>query len=148
MKTSTLLIMRILLVALFTLFTTQAWAKIDVYVDKARQLMTVSIDQRETYQWPVSTGDRNHDTPNGVWKAFRMEEDHFSIEFDNAPMPNSIFFTQKGHAIHGSFEIKLLGKPVSHGCIRLHPDNARVLYSLVKQHGLVQTTVVVDPGGQ
>ena len=70
------------------------------------------------YDWPVSTGQRGYDTPAGVFKPFRMEKDHFSREWDEAPMPYSIFFTMDGHAIHGSFDIKRLGRPASHGCVR------------------------------
>ena len=73
--------------------------------------MTVEVDGRPLYQWPVSTGKAGYDTPNGKFKAFRMERDHFSKEWDDAPMPFSIFFTQKGHAIHGSLDVKRLGTP-------------------------------------
>jgi hypothetical protein len=65
-------------------------------------------------------------------------------------MPNSIFFTKDGHAIHGSFEVKKLGKPVSHGCVRISPKNAATLYKLVGKSGLKNTQVVltgVTPGG-
>ena len=135
--------MKYILAVIFALVATQAFAAIDVIVDKSRQQMTVIVNDQTRYVWPVSTGDKRHDTPSGTYKAFRMEEDHFSVEFDSAPMPHSIFFTQKGHALHGSYDIKHLGKPVSHGCVRLHPDNATRLYALVEKHGLVRTTVVI-----
>jgi lipoprotein-anchoring transpeptidase ErfK/SrfK len=135
--------MRILWVAIFCLFASNAFATVDVTVDKSKQEMTVKVDDQIRYRWPVSTGDRHHDTPSGTYKAFRMEEDHFSVEFDSAPMPHSIFFTQKGHAVHGSFDTKHLGHAVSHGCVRLHPDNATLLYALVERHGLSKTTVTI-----
>jgi lipoprotein-anchoring transpeptidase ErfK/SrfK len=94
----------------------------------------------------VSTGMRGHATPSGTYKAFRLEKDHFSKEWDDAPMPHSIFFTRRGHAIHGSYEIKRLGRPVSHGCVRLHPANAAKLYSLVEKRGVTTATVVVTGG--
>src|SRR5262249_10081860 len=56
-----------------------------------------------------------------------------------------------GHAIHGSYEVKNLGKPASHGCVRISPENATTLYALVKQNGLGNTQVVltgVTPGGE
>jgi hypothetical protein len=71
-----------------------------------------------------------------------MERDHFSREWDDAPMPHSIFFTQRGHAIHGSYH-KSIGRPVSHGCVRLEPRNASVLFSLVKQEGMSHTRIVL-----
>ena len=71
-----------------------AQAKISITVDKNAQLMTVAVDGVERYQWPVSTGLPSYETPNGSFKTFRMEEDHYSKEFDDAPMPHSIFFTK------------------------------------------------------
>ena len=99
-------------------------AAVLVTIDKSIQQMTVEVDGRPLYQWLVSTGKAGYDTPNGKFKAFRMERDHFSKEWDEAPMPFSIFFTQKGHAIHGSLDVRRLGTPASHGCVRLLPENA------------------------
>jgi hypothetical protein len=80
-----------------------------------------------------------------------MNEIWYSKEFDNAPMPHSVFFIKDGHAIHGSFEVRNLGKPVSHGCVRISPKNAATLYALVKENGLENTHVTVtgvSPGGE
>src|SRR5882672_619241 len=94
------------------LSTAAAQAAVTVTIDKSIQQMTVEVDGRPLYQWPVSTGKAGgYDTPSGKYKAFRMERDHFSKEWDDAPMPFSIFFTPKGHAIHGSFDVKHLGSP-------------------------------------
>jgi hypothetical protein len=121
-----------------------AQAAVLVTIDKSVQQMTVEVDGRPLYQWPVSTGKPNgYDTPNGKFKAFRMERDHFSKEWDDAPMPFSIFFTQKGHAIHGSYDTKRLGTPASHGCVRLLPANAEKLFALVEKEGVLNTTVVL-----
>ncbi|MDB5504504.1 MAG: hypothetical protein JWR89_4406, partial [Tardiphaga sp.] len=123
--------------------STAAQAKIAIAIDKDNQEMTVAVDGVEKYRWPVSSGDPAHETPNGSFQTFRMEEDHFSKEFDDAPMPNSIFFTRKGHAIHGTDSVNRLGTPASHGCVRLSRDNAATLYALVKQDGLLTTTVTL-----
>jgi L,D-transpeptidase catalytic domain len=72
-----------------------------------------------------------------------MDADHFSQEWDNAPMPHAIFIDLKGHAIHGFFDVKHLGLPVSHGCIRLSPDHAATLFDLVKQQTMANTKVVI-----
>ncbi len=77
-----------------------AQANVSITVDKNAQMMTVAVDGAERYRWPVSTGIPSHETPNGSFRTFRMEEDHYSKEFDDAPMPHSIFFTKIGHAIH------------------------------------------------
>jgi hypothetical protein len=121
-----------------------------ITIDKARQRMIVSRDDVPLYDWPVSTGQRGYDTPAGVYKPFRMEKDHFSREWDDAPMPYSIFFTMDGHAIHGSYEVKKLGRPASHGCVRLSPQNAAILWKLVREEKMANTRVVLTgtiPGG-
>ena len=120
-----------------------AQAAVQITIDKSAQLMTVERDGRALYQWPVSTGKAGFDTPSGKFKAFRMERDHYSKEWDDAPMPFSIFFTQKGHAIHGSLDTKNIGRPASHGCVRLTPANAEKLFALVQEDGVLNTTVIL-----
>ena len=118
-------------------------AQVVVSIDEHSQEMTVTVDGLEEYVWPVSTGVVRHATPSGTYKPFRMEEFHFSEEWDDAPMPHSIFFTRLGHAIHGTEYVDKLGKRASHGCVRLDPDNAATLFALVEEVGLPNTTVVV-----
>jgi hypothetical protein len=120
-----------------------ALAKVDITVNKDTQTMTVAVDGVTRYRWPVSTGIPSRETPNGSFKAFRMEEDHYSREFDDAPMPHSIFFTKIGHAIHGTMSEGRLGTPASHGCVRLSRANATTLYALVEQQGVLNTTVTL-----
>jgi hypothetical protein len=121
-----------------------ASAKILIEIDKSAQRMTVSQDGAQIYVWPVSTGQRGYDTPGGQFTPFRMEKDHFSREWDDAPMPHSIFFTKQGHAIHGTEHTRNIGRPASHGCVRLEPDNARVLFNMVKQEGMANVRVVLS----
>ena len=117
----------------------QAGVRIDI--DKSAQLMRVSVDGAHRYSWPVSTGRAGFATPSGSYRPFRLEADHYSKEWDDAPMPHSIFFTKEGHAIHGSYETRRLGRPASHGCVRLAPKNAATLFALVQRYGLGSTTV-------
>jgi hypothetical protein len=127
-----------------------AGANILVTIDKSAQQMSVAVDGAQRYVWPVSTGRPGYDTPNGSYKPNRMDADHLSQEWDNAPMPHTIFFDLHGHAIHGFFDVKHLGLAVSHGCVRLSPDHATTLFSLVKSEGMANTSVVVTgrtPGG-
>ena len=100
-------------------FAQSASANVMIIIDKSAQKMTVTVDGDDRYTWPVSTGRPGYDTPSGEFQPFRMERDHFSREWDDAPMPNSVFFTKIGHAIHGTFDAKNLGRPASHGCVRL-----------------------------
>lgn len=121
-----------------------AGAAVLISVDKSAQRMTVSVDGVKKWNWPVSTGRSSYSTPAGSFTPFRMEEDHRSVEWDDAPMPHSIFFTREGHAIHGSLEVKRLGMPASHGCVRLSPENAASLFALVKAEGVSKTKVVIE----
>jgi hypothetical protein len=121
-----------------------------VAIDKAKQTMSVFVDGLKKYDWRVSTGRPGYSTPSGTYTATSMNEVWFSKEWDNAPMPHAIFFMTDGHAIHGSYEVKSLGKPVSHGCVRIAPQNATILYGLVGKNGLKNTQVVLTgltPGG-
>src|SRR5437016_6090180 len=128
--------------------TTAAQANVAITVDKNAQIMTVAVDGVERYQWPVSTGIPSYETPNGSYRTFRMEEDHFSKEFDDAPMPHSIFFTKIGHAIHGTDSEGRLGTPASHGCVRLSKANAATLYALVEKDGVLNTSVSLTGSSQ
>jgi L,D-transpeptidase catalytic domain len=120
-------------------------------IDKGKQQMTVFVDGIETYTWPVSTGIGGYSTPSGEFTASSMNKIWYSRQWDNAPMPHAVFFTKKGHAIHATNETKKLGKPASHGCVRLSPKNAETFFNLVKESGLENTQVVlagVTPGGE
>src|SRR6202000_1813888 len=91
-----------------------AQAKVSITVDKDAQMMTVAVDGVERYRWPVSSGIPSRETPNGSFRAFPMARAAFPKEFDDAPMPHSIFFTKEGHAIHGTDSEGRLGSPASH----------------------------------
>jgi hypothetical protein len=121
-----------------------ARADLLISVDKDAQRMSVTVDGQTRHTWPVSTGTAAHDTPSGSYKPFRMEASHFSREWDNAPMPHAIFFTQVGHAIHGTTHTRRLGQPASHGCVRLSQRNAATLFALVKQQKMANTRVVIE----
>ena len=131
--------------------TLPAHGSILVNIDKSKQSMTVFVNGLQRYHWLVSTGAPGHSTPSGTYTASSMNEIWYSKQWDNAPMPHAVFFTKEGHAIHGTNEIKRLGKPASHGCVRLSPPNAATLYALVEENGLDHTQVVLvglTPGGE
>jgi lipoprotein-anchoring transpeptidase ErfK/SrfK len=131
--------------------TKKAGSAVLININKTKQEMTVFLDGIEKYNWPVSTGRAGYSTPSGTYTATSINEIWYSKQWDNSPMPHSIFFMRDGHAVHGSYEVKNLGKPVSHGCVRISPENATTLYALVKENGLENTQVVltgVTPGGE
>ncbi|GAB4348357.1 MAG: L,D-transpeptidase [Oricola sp.] len=112
------------------------------HVDLSSQTMTVKKDGRVLYNWPVSTARSGYRTPTGKWSPTRMHKMWYSRKYDMSPMPYSIFF-YGGYAIHGTNAVSRLGRPASHGCVRLHPDNARRLYNLTRQVGASNMQVVI-----
>lgn len=121
----------------------RAEASVVVHIDKSTQRMTVSVDGETRHVWPVSTGRAGFGTPNGHFRPQRLARKWFSRKYYNSPMPHSIFF-HHGFAIHGSYEIRRLGGPASHGCVRLHPSNAATLFALVSSEGAGNTRIVVS----
>ena len=117
-------------------------AKVVAQIDLSSQRMTVKVNGKTQYKWKVSTGRRGYSTPSGTYRPQRLERYWRSRKYDWAPMPHSIFF-HGGYAIHGTTSIGRLGRRASHGCIRLHPGNAAVLYSLVRKYGMGNTRVVI-----
>jgi hypothetical protein len=122
-----------------------AEAKLDLFIDKSTQQISVIQNGRLLYVWPVSTGQDRFSTPSGVYMPERLERTWFSRAYYNSPMPHAIFF-HNGFAIHGSYDIARLGGPASHGCVRLHPQDAALLYGMVEHEGPGNTTIVVGGG--
>lgn len=121
-----------------------AAAEVLIRIDAWAQRMTVFVDGQPRYMWNVSTGAPGYATPPGTYTPNRMERKHFSKEWDDAPMPNSIFFTDRGHAIHGTPHRGLLGRAVSRGCVRLNEENAAFLFTLVEEQGMKETRIEID----
>jgi lipoprotein-anchoring transpeptidase ErfK/SrfK len=111
-------------------------------IDVSSQTMTVSRHGSVLYTWPVSTARKGYVTPRGQYKPTRLHKMWYSRKYDMSPMPYSIFF-RGGYAIHGTNYVKALGRPASHGCVRLHTANAAKLYSLVREVGAGNTKIVV-----
>jgi hypothetical protein len=135
--------MRLLAVlALILASVSGADAAVTVRIDKSAQRMTVQVDGATAYNWAISTGRLGYNTPNGTFRPQWLARKWNSRKYNWAPMPHSVFF-HGGFAIHGSTETGRLGRPASHGCIRLHPANAARLFALVQQHGMAATRIVV-----
>src|ERR1700691_2417456 len=120
----------------------RAAADIVVQIDRADQTMSVTVDGEPRYHWRVSTARRGYITPPGSYHPQMMARHWFSKRYYNSPMPHSIFF-YRGYAIHGTYEISRLGGPASHGCVRLDPDHAAILFDLVEREGMRATTIVI-----
>ncbi|MGH6665434.1 MAG: L,D-transpeptidase [Pseudolabrys sp.] len=125
--------------------TVPAKAELLVNISKSQQRLSVTIDGAEAYRWPVSTGRRGHATPAGKFRPTRLERHWYSHQYGMTPMPWAVFF-HRGYAVHGTMEAYNLGHAASHGCVRLRPDNASILFSLVRQEGAQNTKFVVMNG--
>lgn len=118
----------------FTVLPTASHAGVVAKVDISSQTMKVYVNGSHRHTWRVSTGKRGYRTPTGTYSPKYMTRMHYSRKYNNSPMPYSIFF-RGGYAVHGTSHVSRLGRPASHGCVRLHTANARRLYNLVKRHG-------------
>jgi lipoprotein-anchoring transpeptidase ErfK/SrfK len=118
----------------------QATAAIVARVDNSSQTMRVYVDGGLAFVWPVSTARRGFRTPPGQYRVQRMERMWYSRKYDWAPMPNAMFF-RGGYAIHGTGAVRQLGRPASHGCVRLAPGNARLLFDMVRAYGGARVVV-------
>ena len=137
---------RLLLAAAIVIFVSglqPAFAGVVVQIDKSSQRMAVSVDGAARYSWPVSTGRGGYGTPSGVFHPQSLVRMHYSRKYYNSPMPHSIFFYY-GYAIHGTNDIRRLGGPASHGCVRLHPSHAAALYALVQRNGSRNTRIEIN----
>lgn len=86
----------------------------------------------------VSTGMAGHGTPTGVFSILQKQAEHYSSKYNSAPMPYMQRLTWGGVALHAG---NLPGYPASHGCIRLPPRFAALLYSATN---LGMTVVITD----
>lgn len=130
-------------VALFVV-ASAAQAAVSVRIDLSTQRMQVVNGKGESYSWAISSGRMGYITPRGVYRPYSLRRMHYSRKYDNAPMPYSIFF-RGGYAIHGTGAVGMLGRPASHGCIRLSTGNAAKLFAMVKQEGATITIVGAPP---
>lgn len=124
------------------------WARII----RAEQLMYLYVDGVVRYAWLVSTGKAGYRTPamdqnpNG-----RIYDRYSSTAWPGGDynglgnMPYAVFI-YGGYAIHGTTQgnWSMLGKPASHGCIRLHPDNAFIFNRMVRNIGVGSVWVTVE----
>ena len=137
-------------VVTFLLFLSPAEAKprvsyeptVSVVIDISSQSMSVKVNGWYYGHWKVSTARPGYHTPRGSFRGQRLARVYYSKKYDNAPMPNAVFF-HYGFAIHGTYYVRNLGRPASHGCVRLSPANSAQLFNLVQKYGLGSTRIVI-----
>ncbi|KAB0681901.1 L,D-transpeptidase [Aureimonas leprariae] len=120
----------------------EAGPRLVARVNISSQMMTVSYNGEIIEEWPVSTARKGFVTPMGRYRPTRLSRMWYSRKYDNSPMPHSIFF-RGGYAIHGTGAVRSLGRPASHGCVRLHPSDAAALYAMVRDVGPGNTAIVI-----
>jgi len=111
-------------------------------IDVSSQTMTVSRYGQVLYRWSVSTARSGYFTPRGTYRPQRTARMWYSKKYHMSPMPYSVFF-HGGYAIHGTGAVRQLGRPASHGCVRLHTANAATFYAMVKEVGFGNTRIIV-----
>ena len=117
-------------------------AAVNVVIAISSQSMTVTINGWPSHFWKVSTAREGYWTPRGRFRPFSLRKVYYSKKYDNAPMPNSVFF-HGGYAIHGTGHVRALGRPASHGCVRLAPGNALALFNIVQKYGMGRTRITI-----
>ena len=122
-----------------SVFAANLIAKVDI----STQTMVVSHNGKVKYKWPVSTGRKGYSTPTGTYSAQWLSRHHRSRKYNNAPMPYAVFY-HRGYAVHATYDTKRLGRPASHGCVRLAPENAAKFFALVQQAGNKNTRIVIN----
>ena len=127
---------------LLTAASDRSMAAVEIQVHLSSQMMDVAVDGTQFANWPVSTARRGYRTPIGTYTPYSLQRMHYSRLYDYTPMPYSIFF-HTGYAIHGTGELRSLGRAVSHGCIRLSPDHARSLFKMIQAQGRENTTIEI-----
>ena len=111
-------------------------------INLTTQRLTVSDKSGVLYKWKISSARSGYVTPVGAYKAQWTSRMHYSRQYYNSPMPYSVFF-HRGYAIHGTSAVGRLGRPASHGCVRLRTSNAKEFYNLVHKHGKELTKIAV-----
>ena len=124
--------------------TSGAQAAVSVRIDLSSQRMHVSNGKGENYSWAISSGRSGFNTPRGSYRPYLLKRMHYSSKYNNSPMPYSIFF-RGGYAIHGTSYVGMLGRPASHGCVRLATGNAARLFAMVQREGASITITGAPP---
>lgn len=137
-----LLVWVLLVVETFSAGSAAAAGRVRAEIDLSEQRMYVYVDGAIRGRWRVSTARRGYRTPVGRFRPIRLERTWYSRKYDWAPMPYSVFFLG-GYAIHGTTETRRLGRPVSHGCVRLHTNHAAKLFRLIRQAGRRNTRIII-----
>lgn len=122
-----------------------------VLVKKSEQKLYLYIKGALEVEWLVSTGAPKSETPlweghpNGrIYDAYSSKANPGGDYQGLGNMPYAVFL-KGGYAIHGTLESNFskLGSKASHGCVRVHPDHAKIFNRLVRQYGVAAVWVAI-----
>lgn len=124
------------------------WMRISL----SKQRMYFYLNGQLSDTFKISTGNSKHPTP----LMDRRPSGPMFLKYTSKKFPGGnymglgnmpyVVFIRGGYAIHGTTKgnINFLGKRVSHGCIRLHPANGKIVYEHIKQVGIENTWVTIE----
>lgn len=107
-----------------------------VEVSLTKQTMVIYKGKTAIFRSRVSTGQPGFESPTGIFYVQRMLEfDDMDGEFLGEDyfyrnVPNVMYFTDRGHALHGVYWHDDFGTPLSHGCVGMPPEAAAYLFSM------------------
>lgn len=130
----------ITLVAASVLTPARVHADVLAHVILSEQRLHLYVDGEKKDVWKISGGKHPGWTRTGTFRPYFLSRHHRSSLFRGAPMPYAVFYDSHW-AIHGTNAIKRLGRPASHGCVRLHPKHAAILFKLVQKRGKKNTVI-------
>lgn len=122
--------------------STKVFATVSIAEQQMEVLVVGPNGDELTYTWTVSTGRSGYATPTGSYQPTWLSRHHRSRTYDNAPMPWAVFF-HGGYAVHATDHVNDLGRPASHGCVRLSPEHAAIFFDLVRSTGSENTQIVI-----
>ena len=123
-----------------------------IQVVKSSQHAYLYLNGSLASSWLVSTGKPGYDTPNiDRHPDGRIYDAYTSTKYPDGDynglgnMPYAVFISG-GYALHGTprGNWPKLGHTASHGCIRMHPDNAYYFNRLVRQNGISKVWITVQ----
>lgn len=122
--------MKYFLAAVIALFmTSMARAELLLDVSIGAKEMAIYQDGQLVDVWRINPAKRGYRSPYGTHRVQFMSKNHRSRRYNNAPMPNAIFFSGN-YAIHAG----RLDDAGSHGCIRVSRANSEILWNMVKRN--------------
>jgi hypothetical protein len=110
-----------------------------IVVDRSEQSLTAKDGEKVFMTTKISTGLELTPTPRGTFTVFKKTPSRYmqgplpylvdQQVYDLPGVPWNLYFTQEGAVIHGAYWHNSFGRPYSHGCVNMKPEEARALYT-------------------